>query len=205
MRPQSAAAKASDACTPCALATIAATQVRSRYEEDMHIGNHTSVWGSWWSDGTWGYACCHQCIKNSYCTGAAGEAAAADTAAQMVANMEAKAAADEASAAAEHERRAASTLSNAHLEGGDTWGGGPAEGIDLDDAKLAAALKKQSEADAAKIETDERKRKFNSLGDGNDGNVSLEEMEAYRLKKSRGGDDPLAALKGTGTDGYDLL
>jgi hypothetical protein len=40
--------------------------------------------------------------------------------------------------------------------------------------------------------------------DNND--VTPEEMEAYRLKKSRGGDDPLAAFKGSkGSDGYDLL
>lgn len=42
---------------------------RSKYEEDVHPGNHTSVWGSWWHDGQWGYACCHQTIKNAYCTG----------------------------------------------------------------------------------------------------------------------------------------
>jgi hypothetical protein len=41
--------------------------------------------------------------------------------------------------------------------------------------------------------------------------VTPEEMEAYRLKKSRGGDDPLAALQAAkaaaagGTGGYDLL
>lgn len=46
-------------------------QKRSRYEEDVFPGNHTSVWGSWWKDGEWGYACCHQSVKNSYCTGIA--------------------------------------------------------------------------------------------------------------------------------------
>jgi len=42
---------------------------KSRYEEDVYPNNHTSVWGSYWEDGRWGYACCHQFIKNSYCTG----------------------------------------------------------------------------------------------------------------------------------------
>jgi hypothetical protein len=55
-----------------------------------------AVWGSWWHDGTWGYACCHQTVKNSYCTGAAGKAGAAAAGAQMLANMEAKAAEDAA-------------------------------------------------------------------------------------------------------------
>lgn len=38
-------------------------------------------------------------------------------------------------------------------------------------------------------------------------NVTPEEMEAYRLKKSRGADDPMAALAAAkaGTDGYDML
>lgn len=46
------------------------TKARSRYEEDVYINNHTSVWGSFWKDGMWGYGCCHQFVKNSYCTGA---------------------------------------------------------------------------------------------------------------------------------------
>ncbi|KAL1869844.1 hypothetical protein VTK73DRAFT_2918 [Phialemonium thermophilum] len=45
---------------------------RSKYPEDVFINNHTSVWGSWWSDFKWGYACCHSFIKNSYCTGEEG-------------------------------------------------------------------------------------------------------------------------------------
>jgi hypothetical protein len=45
------------------------TVMRSRYEEDVHPQNHTSVWGSYWSAGSWGYACCKSCIKNSMCLG----------------------------------------------------------------------------------------------------------------------------------------
>ena len=42
---------------------------KSKYEEDLYPGNHKSVWGSWYSreEGKWGYACCHQCVKNAYC------------------------------------------------------------------------------------------------------------------------------------------
>jgi len=50
-------------------------KVRSRYEEDVHPGNHTSIFGSFYADGKWGYACCHQFVRNSYCTGAAGRLA----------------------------------------------------------------------------------------------------------------------------------
>lgn len=45
---------------------------KSKYPEDVLINNHTSVWGSWWANFKWGYACCHSVIKNSYCTGEEG-------------------------------------------------------------------------------------------------------------------------------------
>jgi pre-mRNA-processing factor SLU7 len=181
-----------------------------RYEEDVLINNHTAVWGSWWSDGTWGYACCRSCVKNSYCTGKAGEKAITDSSAQMVKNLEAKA----ARAAEEAEARAKSTLNNKHLEKGDAvWGdsAGAADDEELDPEKVKAALKKlekeQREAEAAG--GDERKRKFNSVAEaeGEDGgSVSKEEMEAFRLMKKRA-QDPAAAFtgNGSGTDGYDML
>lgn len=49
--------------------------VKSKYLEDVLINNHTSVWGSWWSNFQWGYACCHSMVKNSYCTGEEGKKA----------------------------------------------------------------------------------------------------------------------------------
>ncbi|KAF1809953.1 Pre-mRNA-splicing factor slu7 [Eremomyces bilateralis CBS 781.70] len=48
---------------------------KSKYAEDVFIHNHTSVWGSWWSNFQWGYACCHSTVKNSYCTGEEGKQA----------------------------------------------------------------------------------------------------------------------------------
>ena len=42
-------------------------KVKSRYEEDVLIGNHSAVWGSYWEAGDWGYACCKSTVKNSYC------------------------------------------------------------------------------------------------------------------------------------------
>ncbi|XP_051167554.1 pre-mRNA-splicing factor Slu7-like [Leptopilina boulardi] len=50
--------------------------IRSKYEEDIIPGNHSSVWGSFWRDGKWGFKCCHSFIKNSYCTGESGKLAA---------------------------------------------------------------------------------------------------------------------------------
>ncbi len=51
------------------------TETKSKYPEDVLINNHTSVWGSWWRDFQWGYACCHSTVKNSYCTGEEGKLA----------------------------------------------------------------------------------------------------------------------------------
>jgi len=50
-------------------------QAKSKYAEDVLVNNHKSVWGSWWSNFTWGYACCHSFVKNSYCTGEEGKQA----------------------------------------------------------------------------------------------------------------------------------
>lgn len=36
------------------------------------------VWGFWWKDHQWGYKCCQQIVRNSYCTVAAGNEAAVD-------------------------------------------------------------------------------------------------------------------------------
>ena len=49
--------------------------VRSRYEEDVYLNNHTAIWGSYWNEGKWGFKCCHSFVKNSYCTGQAGKEA----------------------------------------------------------------------------------------------------------------------------------
>lgn len=49
--------------------------VRTKYEEDVFINNHTSVWGSFFNRRKmcWGYNCCHSLVKNSYCTGEKGK------------------------------------------------------------------------------------------------------------------------------------
>ncbi|GBF97112.1 pre-mRNA-splicing factor [Raphidocelis subcapitata] len=180
-------------------------KARSRYEEDVLLHNHTAVWGSWWHDGAWGFACCHATTKNAYCTGKAGERAAAESAAQMVANIEARARADEEGRRREEERRAASTLDNSHLEG-KSWGEDAKAELQLDKDRLAAALERQRRETKAAAETDERKRKFNSLAAEGEEGVTEEDMEAFRMVKARG-DDPMAAARRgeAAAGGYDLL
>ncbi|KAF6237035.1 hypothetical protein HO173_004914 [Letharia columbiana] len=50
-------------------------EAKSKYPEDVFLNNHTSVWGSWWSNFQWGYTCCHSTTRNSYCTGEEGRVA----------------------------------------------------------------------------------------------------------------------------------
>lgn len=45
---------------------------KSKYEEDQYPGNHSSVFGSHWRDGKWGYSCCYSILKQSYCIGDKG-------------------------------------------------------------------------------------------------------------------------------------
>lgn len=105
---------------------------KSKYEEDVYINNHTSVWGSWWKNHQWGYKCCKQTIKNSYCTGAAGIEAAEAAADLMKANIARKAANEEIPSPAKEERLA-------------TWGTDVPDDLVLDKKKLAVALKKEDE------------------------------------------------------------
>ncbi|SZF05296.1 unnamed protein product [Blumeria hordei] len=60
---------------------------KSRYAENILNNNHTSVWGSWWSNFEWGYACCHSKIKNSYCTGESGILACEEENKLMISNF----------------------------------------------------------------------------------------------------------------------
>lgn len=86
------------------------------------------------------------------------------------------------------------------------WGVDTEEDVELDADKLADAIKRAKEAASQPAERDERKRKYNSFADG--GELSAEDMEAYRLTKARE-DDPLAQMrpgvKAGGPGGYDLV
>lgn len=96
-------------------------KAHSRYEEDVHPNNHTSVWGSWWEAGQWGYACCHQTFKNSYCTGEAGIAGAEAQADQMQLNIERKAQEDQAREASGNTLKVCYRLDHCHCRSKPVW------------------------------------------------------------------------------------
>ncbi|XP_058738775.1 pre-mRNA-splicing factor SLU7-A-like [Vicia villosa] len=145
---------------------------RSKYEEDVYINNHTTVWGSWWKDHQWGFKCCKQTIRNSYCTGTAGIEAAEAANDLMRANIARKEAAAEDTTPVEEKRPA-------------TWGSDLPEDLVLDEKLLADALKKEDQR--KREEKDERKRKYNVKWNDE---VTQEDMEAYRMKKVHH-DDPM--------------
>eukprot|EP01113_Clastostelium_recurvatum_P031852 TRINITY_DN4027_c0_g1_i2.p1 TRINITY_DN4027_c0_g1~~TRINITY_DN4027_c0_g1_i2.p1 ORF type:complete len:580 (+),score=206.34 TRINITY_DN4027_c0_g1_i2:38-1741(+) len=174
-----------------------AVVVRSRYEEDVYLSNHTSVWGSWCEGpGVWGFACCHETLKSAYCTGAAGIAAKEKLMREMAAVPETP---------VEEEEEAPLSLMEQNK---------------LDRKKHDKAKKKKEkkekkekeerfkkalkrEEDRAKgkdvDEDDERKRKYNSLGQKEDFDVTEEDVEAYNLKRVRA-DDPMAQFLGKDRD-----
>lgn len=164
---------------------------RSKYPEDVLINNHTSVWGSWWQDFTWGYACCHSTVKNSYCTGEAG----------LVAFQEAQ------------EMRTGQALA---LEDGKETGTGETLALEGVNEKEGLRLEQQTAngsgagrkaqagngADATESAKDgintsstttghAKKRTLQELQSG----ISEEELESYKRNRVAA-DDPMAALLG---------
>jgi len=128
---------------------------KSKYEEDVYIHNHKSVWGSYWEDGQWGYACCRQFVKNSYCTGEAGIQARKELIQDEMNRLE-----------------NAPALKPKDPEPTNT----PKKKKTLEEAI-------KEEEQRTKEEKDERRRGYNSLGQ--DYEVTEEEMEAYRLKRQK--------------------
>ena len=177
---------------------------RSRWEEDVFVGNHTRVWGSWWQAGSWGYACCHSQVKHSYCTGSAGIEASQEAGQLMAHNVAAAArGAAAAAAAAAAETTGAAPFGQKSV----TWGSDVPAELQLDAKKLAAALARQDkelrgDGDGSGPSADERKRGYNSLAEAA---VTEEDMEAWRQKRHRG-EDPVAQPGAAGgTDGYDYV
>ncbi len=161
----------------------------SKYEEDVFINNHLSVWGSYYNRHRrcWGYSCCHSLLKNSYCTGSAGREAndlansiAMDPnqAKQMADNRKQSKTKDKVSSSASIVKRT------------DVYG--ESSGGALNEAALQESLRKEEEWKKRDFnkEGDDRRRSFNSMKSVD---MSVEDMEAYRMKKSRR-EDPMASF-----------
>eukprot|EP00435_Cladocopium_sp_Y103_P021135 s2395_g5.t1 len=166
---------------------------KSKYEEDVLIGNHTSTWGSWFdaATGRWGFACCHQTMKNAYCVPIKkGE-------------LEAPPGAEEGGI--EPPEALADADANGEAEvGGSLPSSAPISKLnEMRSSAFGHVLEERAEGgwveacgnmgDFGRLTLeDERNRGYGSLaGESLAGEISPEEYEAYRLTRQRA-DDPMA-------------
>lgn len=156
----------------------------SRYAEDVLDKNHTMVWGSYFKDNEWGYGCCYQLQRHSFCTGKEGREAAVETEREMVRRT------DEA-----NERRDAKPLV-------DQW-----KQISRQREEHAAKANMPPEDERGKrIQAENNARNDKSKGQNtengskaHDGHVQLgicdavteQDLEQYRLQRHMA-DDPMA-------------
>ncbi|KAI5741734.1 hypothetical protein M8J76_016647 [Diaphorina citri] len=171
--------------TPSLRIPIVQVRMDSLYEEDVYPNNHTSVWGSWWHNGVWGYKCCHSFIKNSYCTGEAGLATSSVVGASLgppPGIMNRPEHQDEDEEDSGHKKQKKNKKSKKKKK----------EKEKSAEEKMKEALKKeeeeQREADRL-LRMDERKRSYNSMISVKE--PTMEEREAYLMKRARP-EDPMA-------------
>lgn len=145
--------------------------VKSKYPEDVLINNHTSVWGSWWSNFKWGYACCHSIVKNSYCTGEQGKEAF-----EEANKIRTGGALDSLKQLQWHDDEAARPTEDHHEPESDS---------------LAPPERDQQPLASSTASALGKKRTLEEMKGG----VSEEELEAYRRKRAVA-DDPMAAFMG---------
>jgi len=138
------------------------------------------VCGSYWATGAWGFACCKQVVKQSYCTGAHGRTVRDELIREMT---------------AENEENEPQTLVEQHNKGVTKK---QREKLTKEkeekeqkerEARFQRALQAEEELKKTVQEKDERKRKYNSLS-RDDYKVTDEDMEAYNLKRVHS-EDPM--------------
>ncbi|XP_064465563.1 pre-mRNA-splicing factor SLU7-like [Ornithodoros turicata] len=169
--------------------------IRSKYEEDILINNHTTVWGSYWKDGNWGYKCCYSFVKNSYCTGTTGQHIESTVDNQIVLNE--SSIGEDASAPLEEKQKRKKKKKQKrnkkqtakHPIGQDTSNSSSEEEEEERKQKIKEAM--QAIDHDQDQELDERKRKYNSMYEAKA--PTEEEMEAFFIKRKRA-EDPMASF-----------
>ncbi|KAL3926745.1 MAG: hypothetical protein SGBAC_013350 [Bacillariaceae sp.] len=169
--------------------------LKSKYEEDIHPNGHTTVWGSYFhvQAFSWGYACDHSLIKNSYGTGANGRKA------NDKAHLLQYGSGVAGSAALAKARGMLQAMTSGQQKGqGSTFEpptnrskmyGEADQKAKIDQDEVKAALEDMNKKEEST--KDGRKRKYNSVESNVD--VTEAEMEAYRLRKEKAA-DPMSKL-----------
>ncbi|GFY08754.1 pre-mRNA-splicing factor SLU7 [Trichonephila clavipes] len=172
--------------------------VRSKYEEDVYINNHTSVWGSFWHDFKWGYKCCHSFIKNSYCTGIAGKEALIESSSLSLLEQKIDDDSDQGeksgTSSSPSETISKKKKDKKHKKKKKHHSSDSDDSEDEKKNKLKKALEEE-EAHQKKVDEllnmDERKRPYNSMYEVKA--PSEEQMEAYYIKRHRP-EDPMSGF-----------
>lgn len=170
-----------------------------KYEEDVYANGHTAVWGSYFHKGAfrWGFADDHSLILSSYGTGRNGQIAN-DESNELQYGSGAAGSAMLASA-----RKMLEVIPKpAHNGNSDDkfkpnqqsklYGEVVDQHKEFDKEKLQEAMRRQQQQEKVVVNDGKNKRKYNSLHAEVD--VTEEDMEAYRLSKGRGVEDPMAKL-----------
>ncbi|CAG4974705.1 unnamed protein product [Parnassius apollo] len=180
---------------------------KSKYEEDVLINNHTTVWGSYWRDGQWGYKCCHSFIKMSYCVGEAGKSVVLDVPEEKKEVKEKK----EKDISDKSSSESSSSSSSSSDSETDTRSKTEKTSKKKKNKKKAKKKKRKEQKKEKKVEdklkkaledeerqqkraehllsVDERKRPYNSMYEVKA--PTEEEMEAYMMKRRRE-EDPMS-------------
>ncbi|CAH2046865.1 unnamed protein product, partial [Iphiclides podalirius] len=183
---------------------------KSKYEEDVLINNHTTVWGSYWRDGQWGYKCCHSFIKMSYCVGEAGKSVVIDVPEEKKEIKEKK---EKEPAKTEKSSSSESSSSSSSSSDSETDTRTKTEKTSKKKKNKKKAKKKKKKAQKKEknaedklkkaleeevrqqkraehlLSVDERKRPYNSMYEVKA--PTEEEMEAYMMKRRRE-EDPMS-------------
>lgn len=183
--------------------------MRSRYEEDVHPSNHSSIWGSYWENGQWGYKCCCSLVQKSYCTGVSGIALSKNVPelGKIIpvvekdvseSNFKLKEVSEIESITDPH---STSSTSSSESDSKSKRKKNKKKKKKKEEKKakkeeVKDALKKALEKEDERLKEvdrimnmDERKRPYNSMYEVS--KPTDEEIEAYNMKKHRG-DDPMA-------------
>lgn len=184
---------------------------KSKYAEDVFPGNHTSIWGSYYSKGRWGFKCCHQLTRSAYCTGKpiitnppasdARKAAAAipEPAVEEEKHRKSKkdhTDSDSSSDSEEERRRRRKKRKSKRRDSSSSSSDSSSESDDSEGRPSKKKLKKylKEEKRAKLAEVDERARPYNSTGGEQDMRApSAARMEAYYMSQDRE-DDPMKKM-----------
>ncbi|KIH48955.1 hypothetical protein ANCDUO_20972, partial [Ancylostoma duodenale] len=143
--------------------------VKSRYEEDVYPMNHTSVFGSYWKDGKWGYRCCHSFVKNSYCLKEEGLKAESSNAVtskkeEVQENLNVKPA-EEVSTSKDNDEAAKSASSSSSSESSSSESSSESEDSEKEREMERERERRKQEAKRREKKREKRKRRKQKAGD----------------------------------------